>query len=91
MMTWDELNKDFNKRRPVGKPIGSTFWFKKEWIDGRKSINDLLREFLHQFNYQYIQTYNGDIWILYQGNWTKCEWRCEANEVSFYMLEYVWN
>jgi hypothetical protein len=91
MMTWDELNKDFNKRRPVGEPIGSTFWFKKVWSDSRKSVNDLLREFLAQFKYQYIQTYNGDIWILYRGNWTKCKWICEAGEVSFYLLEYIWN
>lgn len=95
MLTWDELNRDFNKHRPAGEPIGSTFWFKKQWT-GRKSINDLLREFLNEQKIQYIHTYNGDIWFLYRGNWTKCDWvnytdQDDREWVDFSLLEYVWN
>lgn len=94
MMTWDELNRDFNKRRPAGTPIDSAFLFKKPWGGesyGNKSINDLLREFLNENRIQYIQTYNGDIWFLFRGNWTKCDWEYNNGEVSFYIQEYIWN
>lgn len=94
MLTWKDLNKDFNKRKPVGDPVDKFFWFKKRYdLESmrKKSTNDILRSYLLANKIQYVNTYNGDVWFLFQGNWTKCEWKLVNDEIHFYIFEFVWN
>lgn len=87
-MNFDTLCYDFSRRRPVGNPTGKRYWFTKAWTDGRKSINDLLREFLIDRGIEYLHTFNGDVWFLFDGEWTRCEAEPAGDIVRFYMLEF---
>ena len=87
-MNFDKLCADFSERRPVGKPTGRAYWFTKAWTDGRKSINDLLRESLVDRGITYISTFDGNVWFRYDGMWTRCEAEPDGNLVRFYMLEF---
>lgn len=91
MMTWEDLNRDFNRRKPAGPAINSAFWFKRPYINGSKSANDILRDYLIENKIQYINTYNGETWFLFQGNWTRCNRVIANGEISFYMLEFIQN
>lgn len=83
-----EIYDDFNKRKPCGKPTGRAYWFTKAWIDGRKSINDLLRESLIDRGITCISTIDGSVWFQYDAMWTRCEAEPDGNLVRFYMLEF---
>lgn len=83
-----KLCKDFDKRRPAGKPTGRCYWFTTEFTNGSQSLNDLLRKYLIDRGFQYLNTLNGDVWFLFQGEWRMCEFKCDGNKVDVYMLEY---
>lgn len=87
-MSFEKKCEDSNKRRPVGNPTGRAYWFTKAWIDGRHSANDLLRNYLTNHGIPYLNTINGDVWFLFDGEWTRCEYEAEGNLVRFYMLEF---
>ena len=87
-MNFDNLCKDFSNRRPVGDPTGRAYWFTAEWTDGRKSINDLLREFLKNHGIFYLNTVNGDVWFQFNGEWTRCVAEPAGDSVRFYILEF---
>ena len=44
-MNFDQLCKDFSERKPKGPMTCRVPFFKVKWEDGRKSANDLLRDF----------------------------------------------
>lgn len=87
-MNWDALCKDFDKRRPVGKPTGRRYWFTTEFTSGYQSLNDLLRKYLIDRGVQYLNTFNGDVWFLFQDEWRMCEFECDGNKVNVYMLDF---
>lgn len=83
-----KLCDDFSKRRPAGKPTGRCFWFTTEFASGSQCFNDLLRKYLIDRGVQYLNTLNGDVWFLFQGEWRMCEFKCDGNKVDVYMLEF---
>lgn len=83
-----KLFEDFYKHSPIGKPTGRAYWFTSEWKDGRKSINDLLREYLRNRGFSYINTVNGDVWFQFNGQWTRCVAEPQGDTVRFYILEF---
>lgn len=87
-MTFDELCKDFNARKPKGHHLGSTLFITSYWGDKNKSINDLLRDFLKNFNIPYINTVNGDVWFRLNDGWHNTIHKVEGTTVRFYVLEY---
>lgn len=91
-MVFSDLCQDFSRRRPAEPPIGRIPWFQAIWSQGTSSINTLLRHFLRENGYSYLNTLNGDVWFLYQGNWRRCEYEVLAGEmIQFYLLEYIDN
>lgn len=90
-MNFDQLCKDFDKRYPRGEVIGRIPFFKAEWNDERKSINDLLRSFLREHSYEYINTFGGTVWFLFQGRWRCCQYEVSGDTVQFYLCEFIDN
>ena len=90
-MNFDQLCKDFDKRHPRGEVIGRISFFKAEWNDERKSINDLLRSFLREHSYEYINTFGGTVWFLLQGRWRCCQYEVSGDTVQFYLCEFIDN
>lgn len=88
-MTFDELCKDFKTRKPQGEPIAYTPFFNTKLDNDNDSVNDLLRRGLRELGFEYINTFNGDVWFLYYGVWERCiaEVR-EDNVVHFYMCKF---
>ena len=82
------LYADFDKRRPCGEPTSRAYWFTVKWTDGRKSINDLLREHLSNIGFSYLNTINGDVWFQFNGEWSRCEAESDGEIVRFYILEF---
>ena len=71
--------------------IGRIPFFKAEWNDERKSINDLLRSFLREHSYEYINTFGGTVWFLFQGRWRCCQYEVSGDTVQFYLCEFIDN
>ena len=90
-MNFDQLCKDFAERKPKGPVIGRIPLFKAEWSDGRKSANDLLRSFLREYHYDFLNTFDGTVWFLFQGRWRCCTYKVEGNIVQFYLNEFIDN
>lgn len=90
-MRFDELRKDFSRRRSAEPPVKKTPWFTAEWENGNDSLNDLLRWFLKNHGYEYLNTINGDVWFLYQGNWCRCEYEVSGSTVRVYLCESINN
>ena len=88
-MTFDELCKDFQKRKPCGPYLRSSLLGTSFWEDGSKSINDLLRDFLKTFDIPYINTMNGDVWFLLTDGWHNARYEKDGNTVRFYVLDYA--
>ena len=86
----ENLSADFNKRKPVGPATGKALWFERPYTDipGSKSINDILRDYLRENGYEYINDYFGTVWFLYQGNWHSCQNEVKDGFIRFFMLEY---
>ena len=87
-MTYDQLNADFAMHKPVGEPTGRAFWFEVQWTDKRKSINDLLRDYLKNHGFSYLNTVGGEVWFLFNGEWRKCTAEVNGEKVRFYMMEF---
>lgn len=87
-MKYEELCKDFSKRRPLGFPISRTAWFTARWDNPNESRNDVLRRHLKRHSIPYLNTVNGNVWFLFNGQWTRCEVEPVGNAVRFYMLEF---
>lgn len=91
-MTFDELCKDFEARRPRGNPISSSPFFNAKWENGSDSVNDLLRRGLRELGYEHINTFNGDVWFLYHGIWECCEYEIKDRDgskwVHFYLCKF---
>lgn len=88
-MNFEELCKDFVKRRPLGRPISRTAWFTARWDNPNDSRNDVLRSYLKQHNIPYLSTINGDVWFLYQGDWRMCEFEGDLESFQVYLLEFA--
>ena len=86
---FERLCKDFNRRRPVEKPVKRTFWFEVKWEDGRDSVNDLLRRFLIDNGVEYINTFNGDVWFIRDGEWCRCDYEIHGDTARFYLCEFA--
>lgn len=87
-MTFDELCKDFDARKPTGRRIGTTFWFQAIWENPNDSVNDLLRKKLKDFGLEYLNTANGDVWFLFDNRWCTCDRMIDGPIVTFYMVDY---
>lgn len=90
-MNFDQFCKGFDKRHPRGEVIGRIPFFKAEWNDERKSTNDLLRSFLQEHGYDYLNTFDGTVWFLFQGRWRCCQHEVNGNTVQFYLCEFIDN
>ena len=90
-MNFDQFCKDFDKRHPRGEVIGRIPFFKAEWNDERKSTNDLLRSFLQEHGYDYLNTFDGTVWFQFQGRWRCCQHEVNGNTVQFYLCEFIDN
>lgn len=82
-MSFEDLNKDFEARHPRCLPTGSRFWFNAEWKKGNESINDLLIRWLKEWNLPYLRDLNGNIWFLFDGEWTNCTHNVFDDIVTF--------
>lgn len=89
MMNFDQLCDDFAKRRPTGPITGTLPFFKAEWNDGRQSVNDLLRSYLRENGYDYLNTLDGAVWFLYRGQWRCCQHDVNGNVVQFYICDFA--
>lgn len=90
-MNFGDLCKDFDKRRPKGPVIGKIPFFKTQWDDGRHSANDLLRRFLTEHRYEYLNTFDGVVWFLFIGKWRCCTYEVAGDDVQFYLCEFIDN
>lgn len=88
-MDFEQLCKDFDIRRPKGKMIGRSPFFKAIWDDGRKSVNDLLRSFLRDHKYEYINVMGGTVWFLIRGKWRCCQYDVNGDIVQFYLCDFA--
>lgn len=88
MTRFEQLCKDFSKRRPNGPCVGAIPWFNVKWENGNDSINDLLVRFLRENGFEYIRTINGDIWFLYHDVWECCTYEVKDGWVHFYMCKF---
>lgn len=88
---FEELCKDFDRRRPSEPPAKRTFWFETKWENGCDSVNDLLRRFLIDNSMEYLNTFNGDVWFIRGGNWCRCDHEVNGDTVRFYLCEFTEN
>jgi len=70
---FNTLCKDFAARKPKGVPIDTVPFASILWDDGDASSNDLLRRYLVDSGIDFINDFNGTVWFLYDGNWTRCK------------------
>lgn len=89
MTRFEQLCKDFEKRRPRLAPAGEIPWFNVKWENGDDSVNDLLIRFLRENDIEYLHTFNGDIWFLYHDVWECCTYEVKDGWVHFYMCKFV--
>ena len=84
------LVENFNKNKPVGPATGKALWFERRYdsVPGTSSANDLLRAYLQENGYEYINTFTGEVWFLYRGNWHTCEAVVQDGFYRFYLQEY---
>lgn len=87
-MDFDTLCKDFAIRKPKGKPVACSPFFNVKWENGNDSVNDLLRRGLREFGFDYINTFNGDVWFLYYDVWERCTHEVKDNVVHFYLCKF---
>lgn len=85
---FDQLCKDFDRRRPTEPPTKRTFWFEAKWEYEGDSINDLLRRFLLKNDMEYLNTFNGDVWFIRDGAWCRCDYESSDGTVRFYLCEF---
>lgn len=86
-MNFDELCKDFNARKPHGKPVAYTAFFNVKWKNSNDSVNDLLRRGLHELGFEYVNS-NGVVWFLYYDVWECCISEVKDDVVRFYMCKF---
>jgi hypothetical protein len=87
-MNFDELCKDYNVRKPQGKSVSYVPFFNVKWDNSNDSSNDILRRGLKELGFDYINTFNGDVWFLYHGVWECCVNEVKDNVVHFYMCKF---
>lgn len=85
---FEQFCKDFSRRRPVEPLVKRTFWFEVKWEDGRDSANDLLRRFLIDNTMEHLNTFNGDVWFIRDGNWCRCDYEVNGDALRFYLCEF---
>jgi len=90
-MTFDELCKDFNARKPQGKAVAYTPFFNAKIKNGNDSTNDILRRFLRENDFEYINDFSGVVWFLYYGVWECCTSEIKDGLVHFYMCKFTDN
>jgi len=91
-MNFDDLCRDFDRRRPKGPIVGEIPWFNVKWENGNDSVNDLLVRALKQFGINdYLRTLNGDIWFIYGNVWTRCTYEVKEGKVHFFMCKFIDN
>jgi len=90
---FNALCADFDKRRPSEPPVGETPWFSLEWKSGNDSVNSMLRRFLFQNGYPYINCFGSDkVWFLYHDNtWRRCNHTIENGVVHYSLCEFAEN
>lgn len=90
-MTYEELCKHFDKHRPRCLPVGRQYWFSGNFQNEYECINDILIRWLNEWNIPWLRVNLGEIWFLYEGQWTRTEWEpnSAAGTVMFYLLEYA--
>lgn len=89
MSLFEKLCNDFARRRPQGQPTGRVYWFTTYFTSGFQSLNDLLRRYLKDHDISYLNTVNGDVWFLFKGEWTMCEFVADGDKVDVYLREYA--
>jgi len=91
-MTFKELCKDFQKRKPQGKPTAEIPFFNMKWENGNDSVNDLLRRGLCELGYSFINDFDGVVWFSYHGIWECCTHdiknRGSEKWIHFYMCKF---
>lgn len=92
-INFNELCKDFNERKPRGQCKGLIPWFnvKLDDVDGDNSANDILRQFLREKGYEYINDFNGYVWFLTDGPgspWTRAQPEIKDGKVYFYWCKF---
>ena len=85
---FDQRCKDFDLRRPSGPPIKRTFWFEAK-LEGDNSVNGVLRRYLRNNALEYLNTMNGDVWFLWEGNWCRCDFETSDGIVRYYLCEFL--
>ena len=88
---FEQLCKDFNLRHPAEPPAKRTFWFASSWKYKAASVNDLLRKFLIKNGMKYLNTFNGDVWFIRNGDWCRCDYEVSGSTVRFYVCEFTRN
>jgi len=74
--SYEELCSDFYSKniaynRRSGTEKGSVHFVSIIWENGCMSSNDLLRKYLQENNINYINDFNGTVWFIYNGEWTR--------------------
>lgn len=77
---FDALCKDFAARKPQEPPVSMAPFATIPWDNGDASSNDLLRRYLIDNSISYINDFNGTVWFLYDGNWTRCRVHCDRSQ-----------
>ena len=67
------------------------FRFSRRSASDREIRNDLLRSFLREYHYDFLNTFDGTVWFLFQGRWRCCTYKVEGNTVQFYLNEFIDN
>ena len=83
------LSDDFRKHKPVGPATGRAVLFEKpcHTVPGNMSVNDVLRHFLKDNGYEYIN-HLGEVWFKFRGAWHNCVSEIRNGFHVFFMLEY---
>lgn len=71
------LCQDFANRKPTGAPIDTVPYATINWLDGDMSSNSLLRRYLVRNGIDFVNDFNGTVWFLHDGGWTRCKVRSE--------------
>lgn len=77
---FDALCKDFAARKPQEPPVSMAPFATIPWDNGDASSNDLLRRYLIDNSISYINDFNGTVWFLHDGNWTRCRVHCDRSQ-----------
>lgn len=89
MSRFDCLCADFQKNQPRGPIAAEIPWFNvplERWKDAR-SVNDVLREYLKEWNLEYINVM-GTVWFLYHDLWKCCTHEIKDGKIHFYMAKF---